>query len=69
MVWGSRVPGINELAHELRSFVIDNRGVLVMLGDAYTEGRYGEINYGINVVSNALTVAKELIRPLDKVVS
>ncbi|GAB6944161.1 HEPN domain-containing protein [Vulcanisaeta sp. JCM 14467] len=66
---GLESQGFNELAHELRSFVVNNRDVLVMLEEAYTEGRYGEISYDINDVSNALATAKELIKLLDKVVS
>lgn len=54
---------------ELRDFVIYNRDILIMLEEAYTEGRYGEISYDIDDISKALNVAKELIRLLDRVVS
>ena len=66
---GLESQGFNELAHELRSFVVNNRDVLVMLEEAYTEGRYGEISYDINDVSNALAIAKELIKLLDRIAS
>ena len=53
----------------MSSFVVNNRDVLVMLEETYTEGRYGEISYDINDVSNALATAKELIKLLDRIAS
>ncbi|BDR91482.1 HEPN domain-containing protein [Vulcanisaeta souniana] len=61
--------GFSELVRELRDFVVYNRDILIMLEEAYTEGRYGEISYDIDDISKALNVAKELIRLLDRVVS
>ena len=53
----------------MRSFVVDNRDTLVMLEEAYTESRYGEISYDINDMSDALAIAEELIKLLDKIVN
>ncbi|ADN50743.1 HEPN domain-containing protein [Vulcanisaeta distributa] len=69
LIKGLGSQGFSELVRELRDFVIYNRDILIMLEEAYTEGRYGEISYDIDDISKALNVAKELIRLLDRVVS
>ncbi|GAB6946956.1 HEPN domain-containing protein [Vulcanisaeta sp. JCM 16161] len=69
LIKGLGSQGFNELARELMDFVSENRDILIMLKEAYTEDRYGEVSYDVNDVSNALNVAKELIKMLDKVVS
>lgn len=52
----------------IRDFVISNRDVLVMLEEAYIEARYGDVSYGIDDLSKAINVARELVKLLDGVV-
>ena len=58
---------INE-ARLIRDFVTSNRDVLVMLEEAYIEARYGDVSYGIDDLSKAINVARELVKLLDEVV-
>jgi HEPN domain-containing protein len=39
-----------------------------MLEEAYIEARYGDVSYGIDDLSKAINVARELVKLLDEVV-
>jgi len=52
--------GYDKEAEKITDFTSRNRGILIVLEDAYITGRYGELGYSINDVEEALPVVKRL---------
>ncbi len=59
--------GRGRVAEELKKFVAENRWQLVLLEDAYTEGRYGLPGYTAEEARNGIETAERLMRILREV--
>jgi len=57
----------NQLAEKLFNFVDENRRLLARIEEAYTMGRYGDVEYTRDDVEKALSLAKELIKLLEEI--
>ncbi|ADM27358.1 HEPN domain protein [Ignisphaera aggregans DSM 17230] len=59
--------GYKAYADEILRFVDEHRRTLIELETAYTMARYGEIDYSVNDVKQAIDVVRKLIEILDQV--